>query len=97
MTTDLSIKKKALDVERTKLLVEALKNPVVELLLGYLVIEYAQRHGWMPQLAGTIAEGGVLTVVAYQQIAPLMPSILQGASVAGSSLLKALPALAAGA
>lgn len=69
---------------------EAMSNPVVEIILAYLVIEAAQRRGLLPDVAGNVAEGGVLTAVAWQQIAPSVPYLVQG----GTELLKSLASAA---
>jgi len=88
-------RKTAQIVADRQLAIEIIKNPVVEILAAYISIEWLQRHGQMPALAGTIAEAGVLTAVGMQQIAPLAPYIAQGAQgLAGS--IKAIAPLMLG-
>jgi hypothetical protein len=92
MNTDLKIARE-LTKQRTldsilKVSTTLLSNPVVEILLGYLAIEYCQTHGsivkdkWgridkdasvplIPQVAGTVAEAGLLVAIAMQQPATL--------------------------
>lgn len=84
-------------------ILEILRNPVVEILLGYLVIEYAQNKKIIGSVAGTVAEGGILSAVALQQLAPLTPAIVAGTEAGGkivsgliSGATKALPMLAGG-
>lgn len=71
-----------------QVLKDLLTNPVFEILLGYVAIEAMQvtqspftrtPAAMMPPLAGTIAEAGILTAVAMQQLAPLAPYMAQGA------------------
>lgn len=71
-------------------------NPAFEIIATFVIIEQLQKTGHMPQLAGTIAEGGVLTAVGMQQLAPLAPYIAQGAQGLGATIKTLTPLLAAG-
>lgn len=85
----------------TKLIVELLRNPVVELLAGIMVISYLnkghnQSQSWLETITGiNLAAGseyaGLIAIIGLQQIAPLMPAIAAG----GADLKTALPALLA--
>lgn len=86
--------KKQAEVETLRLVKDILANPVVEIVLGYAAIEMLQKQGVIPGLAATIAEGGVLTTVAYQQLAPFMPQLIQSGGEIVSGLFKAIPSIA---
>ena len=45
-----------------------LASPVASLVIAYFVIEWAQREHYMPELAGTILEGALLTEAALKSI-----------------------------
>lgn len=70
---------------------DLVNNPVIEILVAYIVIEALQKQGLMPALAGTLAEGGILTAVACQQLAPIVPDLVHG----GGDIAKAIPAITA--
>lgn len=78
-----------------ELIREFVRNPVVEIIAGYVIIEALQKQGIVPSIAGTVAEGGILASVAYQQLAPIVPDLLKGGSEAVGQIFKALPALGA--
>jgi hypothetical protein len=84
---------------------ELLRNPVVEIIAAYVIIELLQRYPAnkpiMGSVAGTIAEGGCLAAVGLQQLAPLAPYIAQSTEgvmgMLGKVAPSLLPMLAAGA
>ena len=77
-----------------------LKNPVIEILGAYIILESLQRMNFIKDNAwGNIEQGAAMTaitgVVTVQQIAPALPSILTAGGEALGAVTKALPALAA--
>lgn len=74
-----------------------IKNPVAEILVGYIAIEYLQSKKIIPSMAGNFAESGILTSVYAQQMAPLMPYIAQAGGDILGALGKLAPVLLAGA
>jgi hypothetical protein len=96
-TTNLDVKlererrKTALAIAGKQVLLDLIKSPAAEIVAAYLVIEYAQKRQWIPSQAGTIAEGGVLAAVACKALAPILPTLTEGAA----SIMKALGPLAA--
>lgn len=74
-----------------------LGNPVVELLALFLIVEYAQRQGWLGSIAGTALETTGTAAVALQQLAPLAPYIAQGVSGLGGIIGKVAPIIGAAA
>lgn len=45
-----------------------LASPVASLVAAYIIIEWCQREGYIPELAGTILEGALLTEAALKSI-----------------------------
>lgn len=45
-----------------------LASPVASLVAAYFLIEWAQREGYMPSMAGTILEGALITEAALKSI-----------------------------
>lgn len=68
-------------------------NPVVQIVAGYLVLEYAERRGWVGPVAATVAEAGVLSAVAMQQLAPIAPDLLRASEGGLNLVTKAAPLL----
>lgn len=73
-------------------------NPVIELIAGIAAITYLNKgsQSWLESISGIdLAAGseyaGLIAVIGLQQIAPLIPSIVQ----AGGEVGKALPAVLA--
>ena len=103
------MKSEAVRVAEIKAQAETMKllltNPVVEIIAAYVLIELLQRYPAnkpiIGSIAGTIAEGGCLSAVALQQLAPLAPYIAQSTESVMGMLGKVapsiLPMLAAGA
>lgn len=50
----------ALRQRQLEAVVHLLTNPVVLYVTGFAVTEYLQKKGLIPQLAGTVLEGGIL-------------------------------------
>lgn len=82
---------------------DILKNPIVELVGGFLLIQ-ALTETTDPAKRPLIAMGtdtqiilraGIVTAVAVQQLAPSLPILTQGASNIAGSLAKLIPALGA--
>jgi hypothetical protein len=70
-------------------------NPVVELILAFALIEKLQDRGVLGSLQGTAMEAGVGALIAAQQMAPLMPSLIQAGTKGIEGITKLLPLLAA--
>jgi len=81
LPTDYRIAREARKIQQLQsekeIILALLKNPVFEIVAGYVLIETLQKAELMPSLAGTIAEGGILTAVAFQQLAPILPDLLK--------------------
>lgn len=45
-----------------------LASPAASLVAAYIIIEWCQREGYIPELAGTILEGALLTEAALKSI-----------------------------
>lgn len=84
-------KRKAIDAaERWLLIRELMRNPLVELILLYVIIEtlqtipspFSKETGApiIPSKAGTAAEAAGIAAIWAQQLAPLMPSLTEGAA-----------------
>ena len=74
----------------TEITKEVLRNPVVELVSVYALVEYFQKKGYFSWLSGTALEGVASAVIVAQQIAPLMPYLGQGAAQLLPALLPLL-------
>jgi hypothetical protein len=70
----------ARDLADRAMVIDLLKNPVVQILAGYLIVEASQRAGIIEPLAGTVAEGGIIAAVSLQQLSAAMPALTDGAS-----------------
>jgi len=55
------------------------RNPIVELVVAYVLIEKLQQQGTLSQPMGTFMEAGIAGIITAQQIAPLAPYLAQGA------------------
>ena len=84
-----------LDLAQLRLFEELLKNPIIELVGAFVLIETLQRHPSsnpiIGNVQGTLMEAGVAGIISMQQIAPVLPHITQ----ATAGLLKAAPLLLA--
>lgn len=93
-------RKAAIALADRQLVCEVIGNPVLQIVTAYLVIEYAQKRGWVGSIAGTTAEVGVIGAVTLQQLAR-SPELLKAAAQAseqGAELIgKVVPLLAAAA
>lgn len=68
--------------------VELAKNPIVELVVSFALIEKLQARGVFGPVQATLMETGVATLITAQQIAPLVPDLLKaGGSLAGALAL----------
>lgn len=70
------------------------KNPIVELVVSFVLIEKLQQRGLLSQVLGTAMEAGIAGIVTAQQIAPLMPAIA-GSAQGLTGALAGVAALAA--
>jgi hypothetical protein len=83
---------------------ELIRNPVIELLAGVIVISYLNRgsQSWYETLTGidvaAVAEGaGLITLIGLQQLGPDGLKAVLGASAAGLGVVaKAIPLLGGG-
>lgn len=73
--------------------VELIRNPIVEIVGAFVLVEELQRTGHLGSISGTVLEGLVGGTIVAQQIAPLMPSLAE----AGAPLLTTLIPLLSGA
>lgn len=71
-----------------------LLNPVVEIIAAYTIIEYLQKQGYIGNVAGSIAEGGCLASVAYQQMSPHIPQLLATAADVSQDMVGGISKLA---
>lgn len=82
MTSDARIARRQLraaeQLANKQVLLDVIKNPVFELLVGFLAVEYAQRHGYMGNISGTVCEAGIVSAVGLQQMAPYLGDIIKG-------------------
>lgn len=67
----------AVAVARAEVVKELIRNPVVELVAAYVIIEYLQKEKIIPDMAGNVVEAAVVAAVGLQQLAPLAPYIAQ--------------------
>ena len=71
------------------------KNPIVELVISFVLIERLQQSGVLSNLMGTAMEAGIAGIITAQQLAPLMPDIVKGtqglAGALGALGMLALP------
>lgn len=84
----------AKDKYEAELVKAILFNPVFEIIFSYAVIEWLQKMNIIPPLAGTLAEGGCLTAIGYQQLSPLIPQLMQAQNENLGKVLESLPAIA---
>lgn len=63
---------------------EIMRNPIIELVGGFVLVEWLQRfpanRPIIGNLQGNLIEAGIGGVVIAQQIAPMMPYLVQGTS-----------------
>lgn len=73
--------------DTVKLVSELAKNPIVELILAFAVIEILQDRGVIGDLQGNLMEAGVAGIITAQQLSPILPDLLKSAggisSIAG--------------
>ena len=92
---EIRIQARSIEIQSTeRVLLALIDNPVVEIVAAYIIIEYLQKKGYIPNVAGNIAEAGVLAAVGLQQLAPLAPAIAAGGQ-ALSGVIKAAGGVAA--
>ncbi len=80
---------RAMYAETVGLLKDLARNPVVELVGTFLLVEKLQRDGVLSEglfTAGTTIEAAVTGIIVAQQIAPLMPDIVKSAGGLASAL-----------
>lgn len=77
---------------------ELINNPIVELLAGIVAISYLNKgsQSWLESVSGIDLKAGgeyagLVAIIGLQQVAPLIPSIMQG----GTEMGKALPGILA--
>jgi hypothetical protein len=91
---ELKLQLKIVRVQRDReVLLMIIKNPVVEIVAGYLAIETLQKARIIPGVAGSLAEGGILGAVLCQQLGPVLPQLVSAGSEGLAALMKAVPAL----
>jgi hypothetical protein len=62
-------------VEREKMLITLLSNPVMSLVLGFTVIELLQKYKIIPETAGTVAEGALVLSTVAPAVAPAIKEV----------------------
>lgn len=89
-------------VAEIDLMAKVIANPVIELISGYVIVEYLQSHPRVnpviPNMAGTTVEGAIIASVLLQQLAPSIPMLAQaGGDIVGHVADVATKALGSGA
>lgn len=67
------------------------KNPIVELVVGFALVEKLQDNGVLGNWQGNLVEATIGGLIVAQQIAPIVPDLIKG----GESLLGVLGGAAA--
>lgn len=91
-----------ISVAQYDMLAKLIANPVIELIAGYVIVEYLQSHTGahpiIPPTAGTVAEGAIVASVLIQQLSPSIPALAQaGGDIAGHIASIAEKAIGSGA
>jgi hypothetical protein len=77
-----------------QLLSDLLKNPIIELVGGFVLVETLQRYPKsrpiIGNVQGNLIEGGIAAIIMAQQLAPSLPYLVQGTS----DMTKLLPSIA---
>ncbi len=68
--------------ETVDLIQSLAKNPIAELIVGFALIEKLQDNGVLGDMQGNVMEAAIAGIIIAQQIAPLVPAMMQ----AGKSL-----------
>jgi len=95
-TKKLKAAKAMVEANATKeIALAALGNPMISLVAGVLVLEYAERQGYIGNIIATSTEIGLIGVCTAQAIAPLAPAIGQGlaALIPALGLATAIPGI----
>lgn len=66
------------------LMIALAKNPIVELIFAFALVEKLQERGVFSDVQGTLLEAGIGGIITAQQLAPLMPAFAQGAQGAAA-------------
>ncbi len=76
---------------------ELIGNPVFGLVAAFVLIEYLQRHNWMPSIAGTVLEGALVAGGFMESLAKsgMLRDFVQGAQAGGQTLATIAPLLLA--
>ena len=85
--------KAAREASQYELAREVVRNPAFQIVAAFVLIESLQSQKIVGEISGTIAEAGVLTAVTAQQIAPLMPALLESGKLGIEGLTKLIPLL----
>jgi len=76
--------KQAAQVEAIKATKEVaialVSNPLIDMVAGVLILEYAERKGYAGPVIVTTTEIGLLGVATAQALAPIVPQLLEGAA-----------------
>lgn len=93
MNNDYKIAKLEKQAQDMRLIVDLMKNPVVELLAGIIAISFLNKgdKSWVESLTGIDLKAGgeyagLVAIIGLQQLAPLAPYIAQGAEGIGKTL-----------
>jgi len=91
--------KKEISLARIELARDLAKNPILELVAGFVLVETLQRYPTgrpiIGNLQGNALEGLFAGVVTVQQLAPSLPYLTQAAGQLVGSLGKLAPVLGA--
>ena len=91
--------KKEISLARIELARDLVKNPILELIAGFVLVESLQRYPSsrpiIGNLQGNALEGLFAGVVTVQQLAPSLPYLTQAAGQVLGALGKAAPVLGA--
>ena len=72
-----------------EIVVSILNNPMVDLVLGVIALEYAERRQWTGPIITTATETGLIAVTTARALAPIVPQLAQ----AGANIAKLVPGL----
>ena len=61
-------------------------NPLIDLVAGALIMEYAERKGWTGPIITTTTEVGLIGVTTAQALAPIAPQLIEAGADIGKVL-----------
>lgn len=68
-----------------------INNPAVEIMGTFFIVELLQKYGMLGSRPGTAIEVAITTIVACQQLAPLLPYAGEAVGESIAPIIKALP------